>query len=71
LIGCLPNPAVQDRVGSGSQSASGTGINRQLGHFESNAIVAKTLDEGVHVSAGYGFDNEKRQVFYMQFTVYF
>ena len=47
------------------------GSHRQLGHCESNAIVGKTLDEGVHLSAGYGFDNEKRQVFYMQFTVYF
>lgn len=51
--------------------ADSTGINRQLGHFESNAIVAKTLDKGVHVSAGYGIDNDKRQVVYAQFTVYF
>ncbi len=51
--------------------ASGTGINRQLGDFEANAIVAKTLDDGVHVSAGYGIDNDERQVGYMQITVYF
>jgi hypothetical protein len=51
--------------------ARGGGINRQLGHFESNAIVAKTLDDGVHIAAGYGFDNDRRQVGYLQFTVYF
>ena len=51
--------------------ASGGGINRQLGDFEANAIVAKTLDQGVHVAAGYGIDNDERQVGYLQFTVYF
>jgi hypothetical protein len=51
--------------------ASGGGINRQLGHFESNAIVAKTLDTGVHIAAGYAIDNDERQVGYLQLTVYF
>lgn len=50
---------------------SGAGINRQLGDFEANVIVAKNLDKGVHVAAGYGIDNDERQVGYFQFTVYF
>lgn len=49
----------------------GAGINRQLGHFEANAFVAKTLDKGVHVAAGYGIDNDERQVGYLQVTVHF
>jgi hypothetical protein len=51
--------------------ATGPAINQQLGHTEFDAIVAKTLDKGVHVSLGGGIDNQDRQVGYFQMTVYF
>ena len=61
--------ALADRIRGANDLV--VGINRQLGHFESNAIVAKTLDTGVHLAAGYAFDNDERQVGYLQLTVYF
>jgi hypothetical protein len=60
-----------DHDGPESTASGGVNINRQLGHTEFDAIVAKTLDKGVHVSLGYGIDNQDRQVGFAQLTVYF
>jgi hypothetical protein len=51
--------------------ATGAGINRQLGHSELDVLVGKMVRKGLHVGAGYGIDNQERQVAYLQLTVYF
>jgi hypothetical protein len=51
--------------------ATGAGINQQLAHFETNLLLGKEVRQGIHVGAGYGFDNDKRQVGYFQMTVFF
>ncbi|MGE3173180.1 MAG: hypothetical protein AB7O97_11200 [Planctomycetota bacterium] len=47
------------------------GAAAQLGHFEADIMAGKQLESGVYVWAGYGFDNEDRQVGYFQVTLYF
>jgi len=47
------------------------GTASQQGHFEFDVRAGKQLDSGVHVSAAYGRDNDDREVFFTQLTVYF
>jgi hypothetical protein len=55
----------------GANVGAAAGINRQLGDFETDVIVAKQFDQGFHTSVGYGIDNDDRQVLFTQLTVYF
>ncbi|MCA8957126.1 MAG: hypothetical protein KDC87_13705 [Planctomycetes bacterium] len=50
---------------------NGAGINRQLGELEFDLLAAKELRPGVHLSLGYGIDNDQRQVGYLQMSVFF
>ncbi len=43
----------------------------QLGDWEADVIVGRRFHSGVFASAGYGFDDDRRQVGYMQLTVNF
>jgi hypothetical protein len=43
----------------------------QLGHFETDFLVSKQLKPGIYAAAGYGFDNDERQVGYFQLTCFF
>ncbi|MCA8964566.1 MAG: alginate export family protein [Planctomycetes bacterium] len=47
------------------------GTATQLGDFETDIVVGKQLKSGVHASAAYGFDNDYRQVAFLQLTLFF
>jgi hypothetical protein len=47
------------------------GTATQEGELEVDITVGKTLDSGVHLFAGYGRDDEDREVGYFQMSVYF
>ncbi len=43
----------------------------QAGDFEVDVVVGKQLKKGVHASAGYGRDNDDREVAYFQLSMFF
>ena len=43
----------------------------RVGDFELDVIVGRMFASGVHASVAYGFDNDERQVFFMQLTLFF
>ncbi len=47
------------------------GSAAQFGDFEMDVVVGKQLKSGVHASAAYGFDNDDRQVAFVQLTLFF
>ncbi|MEZ5988380.1 MAG: hypothetical protein R3F30_04525 [Planctomycetota bacterium] len=47
------------------------GASPQQGDFELDVIVGRMFASGVHASVAYGFDNDERQVFFMQLTLFF
>lgn len=47
------------------------GTATQLGDFEADFVVGRKFRSGVYLSAGYGFDNDFRQVGYFQLTLEF
>lgn len=47
------------------------GTAAQLGDFEADAILGAKMASGVYLAGGYGIDNDRRQVGYMQLTLNF
>lgn len=47
------------------------GTAAQLGHSELDIVAGKLLKSGVHLGAGYGIDNDERQVGFMQMSLFF
>ena len=47
------------------------GTTAQQGEYEVDVIVGKQFPSGVHASAGYGIDDDERQVGYVQVTLFF
>ena len=47
------------------------GTAAQLGDFEADVILGAQMASGVYLSGGYGIDNDRRQVGYIQFTTNF
>ncbi|MEZ5962825.1 MAG: hypothetical protein R3F56_03160 [Planctomycetota bacterium] len=47
------------------------GTATQLGEYEADLIVGKKFKSGVYASAGYGIDDDRRQVGYLQVTLNF
>ena len=43
----------------------------QLGDFEADVVIGKKLKSGVHLSGGYGIDNDRRQVGFLQMSLFF
>lgn len=47
------------------------GTAAQLGDFEADVVIGKKLKSGVHLSGGYGIDNDRRQVGFLQMSLFF
>lgn len=45
------------------------GTAAQLGDFEADVILGAKMASGVYIAGGYGIDNDRRQVGYMQLTM--
>ena len=70
-LGFELNPGWGVDVGINLLHLDRDGAAAELGEFEGDVTVGKTLDSGVHVFAGYGRDDDDREVVYAQLTVFF
>lgn len=47
------------------------GTSAQLGDYEADFLIGRKFKSGIYASAGYGIDNDRRQVGYFQLTLNF
>jgi len=70
-LGCEVRPGWDLELGCNLLALDRRGNSPQQGDWEVDVTARKMLVSGVHLFAGYGIDNDQRQVFFLQSQLFF